>query len=66
MKIKYPKIKVKLTSNDGNAFFIMGTVQRALRKNKIPQEEINKYLEECKSGDYDHLLQTTMQWVDVS
>jgi hypothetical protein len=26
--------------------------------------EIEEYIAEATSGDYDHLLQTTMRWVD--
>jgi hypothetical protein len=63
--VKYPNIKVKLVGNDGNAFAIMGAVKNALRKNNVPKEEIDKYLEESMSGDYNNLLCTAMNWVDV-
>ena len=62
---KYPKVKVKLVVEDGNAFFILAKVQKALRRANIPKEEIDKFLNEAKSGDYDHLLRTCMEWVDV-
>jgi len=64
--VKYPNIKVQLSGEDGNAFAIMGRVGKALRNAKVPQEEIEKYYEESKSGDYDNLLQTAMRWVEVS
>jgi len=64
-KIKYPDIEVKLIGEDGNAFAIMGRVQRALKQNGVPQEEINEYLDESKSGDYDNLLVTATRWVSV-
>ncbi len=63
---KYPKIRVKLTGRDGNAFAIMGNVSRALREAKVPDEEIKVYVAESKSGDYDNLLRTAMRWVNVS
>lgn len=64
--IKYPNIKVKLTGKDGNAFFILGTVRKALKKAGVSSEEIEVWSKEAMSGDYDHLLQTCMEWVDVS
>jgi len=30
----------------------------------VPQDEIDAFFAEATSGDYDHLLQTTMRWVD--
>jgi hypothetical protein len=30
----------------------------------VPSEEIDAYFAEATSGDYDHLLHTTMAWVD--
>jgi len=64
-KIKYPDIEVKLIGEDGNAFAIMGRVQRALKDNGVPKEEINEYLDESKSGDYDNLIVTATRWVTV-
>ncbi len=64
-KIKYPDIEVKLIGEDGNAFAIMGRVQRALKDNGVPKEEINEYLDESKSGDYDNLIVTATRWVSV-
>ena len=65
MKTTYPEIEVQLTGNDGNAFAIMGAIQKALRQHDVPQDDINAVLAEMKSGDYDHLLQTAMQTVTV-
>lgn len=63
--VKYPNVEVQLSGEDGNAFMIMGKTQRALRRAGVPDETIREYLEESKLGDYDHLLQTTMNWVTV-
>lgn len=63
---KYPEIHVQLTGQDGNAFAILGAVKRELRKAKVSKEEQDLFMEEATSGDYDHLLQTTMEWVEVS
>lgn len=59
------KPEVKLLGNDGNAFAIMGTCRNALKKAKYSKEEIEQFMEDCKSGDYDHLLAVCMEWLDV-
>ena len=66
MEVKYPNVKVQLSEEDGNAFSIIGRVRRALLKGGVAPDQIEEYCKEAMSGDYDHLLQTTMKWVDVS
>jgi hypothetical protein len=61
---RYPDVQVQLSDQDGNAFAILGRTASALRRAGIPQEEIDEYFAEATGGDYDHLLQTTMRWVD--
>ncbi len=63
--IKYPDIEVQLSERDGNAFMVMGAVSKALRRAHVPKEEIDKYLEESTSGDYNNLLATATRWVTV-
>jgi len=63
MKAPETKPEVKLVGEDGNAFAIMGRVQRALKQAGADKEYIDKYLNEATSGDYDHLLQVTMEYV---
>lgn len=65
VKVKYPNITVKLVGSDGNAFAIMGKIQSALRKNKVPQTEIDECMEKMMSGDYNNLLRTAMEYVNV-
>lgn len=62
---KYPDITVKLTGTDGNAFSIIGRVEKALRRARVPIEDRNAFREEATSGDYDNVLVTAMRWVDV-
>jgi hypothetical protein len=64
MKVKYPKIKVKLVGEDGNAFAILGRCQRAMRNAGVPDTDQKKFFDEAKSGDYDHLLRTCLKWFD--
>jgi len=55
---------VKLVGEDGNVFNILGKVSKALRRAGLG-DQIEKYYEEAMAGDYDHLLQVTMRYVDV-
>jgi hypothetical protein len=64
--VKHPEITVELLGQDGNSFMILGLVAKALRRAGVPKDEIAQYQKEAMSGDYDHLLQTTMAWVDVA
>ena len=62
----YPDVSVQLTDTDGNAFVIIGTVVRSLRRAGVDAEERDRFTKEATAGDYDHLLQTCMKWVSVS
>jgi len=62
---KYPEIEVELVGQNGNAFAILANVSKALKKGGVPKEEIDKYMDEAMAGDYNHLLRTTMEWVEV-
>ncbi len=62
---RFPNIEVQLTGEDGNAFAILGKVRRELRRNDVSDEQIEEFLEDAKSGDYNHLLNTAMNWVTV-
>ena len=65
MDPKYPHITVELIGADGNAFAILGKVQRELKRAGVSSEEVKAFFTEATSGDYDHLLGTAMKWVDV-
>ena len=65
MDPKYKNISVQLTGQDGNAFAIMAKVSGALRRNDVAESEVEQYLSESMSGDYDNLLRTAMSWVNV-
>lgn len=60
---KHPDIRVKLAGEDGNAYAILGRVCKAMRRGGVSPEDIKTYQSEAKSGDYDNLLVTTMEWV---
>lgn len=56
-------VKVKLAGEDGNAFAILGRVKKALER-AGHRDLAKQYVEEAKKGDYDHLLRTTMEYVE--
>ena len=62
MKIK-PELQ--LVGEDGNPFFIVGRARGVLLENGYSQEQIAEFTSEATSGDYDHVVQTCMEWFDV-
>jgi len=54
-------IKLQLVGLDGNAYSLMGAFQQAARKQGRTAAEIKAVLDDCMSGDYDHLLQTLVK-----
>jgi hypothetical protein len=62
---RYPDVVVQLTGNDGNAFTILATIQKALKRAGVEKSEVDAYFIESTSGDYDHLIRTAMSWVTV-
>ena len=66
--LKQPKynIQVQLSGADGNAYNLLAIVRRALKRANVPQAEVDEFMAEATSSDYDHLLQTCMRWVSVS
>ena len=65
-EVRYPEIEVELVGGSGNAFAIIGAVNKALRRGGVSEEERDAFMEEATSGDYNHVLQTCMAWVAVS
>ena len=63
---KYPDVTVRLSGQDGNAFMILGTVEKALRWAGAPEDDLSAYIAEATTGDYNDLLHTTMLWVNVT
>ena len=61
MDTKYPNINIPLVGEDGNAFSILGRVQRIMRQNGL-QNEYEVFHAEATSGDYNNLLRTVMSW----
>lgn len=64
-KPKYPDIKVtvNLSGPDGNAFSILGCIQRELKRKGVAETERAEFFDQATSGSYDHLLSTCGEWV---
>ena len=56
--------KVKFIGRNGNAFFIIGTVRKALL-NVGMEREAKEFIEKATAGDYNNLLAVVMDYVDV-
>lgn len=56
------KVTLQLVGLDGNAFSILGAFRHQARKEGWSSEEIEKVLKEARSSNYDHLLQTIMDY----
>lgn len=63
---KYPNIVVPLVNEDANAFSIASRVRGALKRAGVSEEECAEYFNDALSGDYTHVLTTTLKWVNVN
>lgn len=63
--VRHPSVVVDATGLDGNAHAIVAEVAGALRRGRIPAEEIQAFRDEALSGGYDKVLSTMMRWVSV-
>lgn len=60
------KPKLDLTEvESGNAFAVLGAAVMMAKKSGWSAEKIAEYERKAKSGDYDNLLQVTMDYFDV-
>ena len=54
-----------LVGVNGNAYAVMGYVKDAMRRSgKFTQDEIDAYLKDAKSSDYNNLLYVSVQTVE--
>lgn len=58
-------ITVKLIGENGNAFNLLGIVRNALRRAGYDDAFIKKFTEEATGGDYNRLLATISEYVEV-
>ena len=62
---RYPGVVVPLSACDGNAFAVLGMVERTLARAGVSRSEIAAFRAEATSGSYDNLLVTVMRWVNA-
>ena len=65
IELRQTGVKVRLINEDGNAFHVLGKVRAALRQAGESQEFIEAFTKEATSGDYNHLLATVTEVVEV-
>ena len=51
---------IQLSGEDGNAWFIIGRARKSARRAGWTPDEVQAFVDEATSGDYDHVLQTVM------
>jgi hypothetical protein len=61
-----PTTSDDLIGVDGNAFAIMGTTSRLLKRAGASQSFTIAYMNEAMSGDYDHLIATSVAYLDCN
>lgn len=59
------RVCMNLVGLDGNAFAFMGAFSKEAKRQGWKTEEIKTVIDECKRGDYDHLLFTLMQFTEA-
>ena len=59
------RVCMNLVGLDGNAFALMGAFSKEAKRQGWKTEEIKAVIDECKSGDYDHLLFTLIQYTEA-
>ena len=57
--------KYDLVGVDGNAFSVMGYVATALKREDL-RDKVDEMRKKAMSGDYNHLLITCMDYLDMA
>lgn len=56
--------KYSLEGVNGNSFCIMAYVKTAMKKEGKSEEEMEAYIDDARSADYDHLVVVSLNKVD--
>jgi hypothetical protein len=62
---RYPKLRVKLRGEEGDAFAVLLLVAATLRRAGVPAAEITEFRKQATAGDHAHLMLTCSQWVNL-
>jgi len=60
-----PYVKIDLNGPQGNAFVVLGMCTEAARNACWTNEEINSFLDDAKSSDYEHLLEVARKHFEI-
>ena len=63
-KLVNKTVPTTLDGVNGNAFALMGHFQKEARRAGWSKEEIDLVLNEARSSDYDHLVQTLITYCE--
>ena len=63
--VKCPGVAVKLLGQDGNVFYVIGSVAQALERAHFRDEAEEFTSAAFACGSYDEVLQLVMQYVEV-
>jgi hypothetical protein len=63
--VRYPNVTCRLVGTDGNAFALIARVKRALERAGVPEDEVQEFVKQATSSDYDKLLLVIHDWVVV-
>jgi len=58
------KVQMELVGLDGNAFSLMGEFIKNARRQGWSHEEREYVLDQCMSGDYNHLLCVLLKYTE--
>jgi hypothetical protein len=64
-RAKFPAITISITGGPGNASRVIDAVANAMKRQGIDQYDIDSFLSEAASNDYDDLCRTIKSTVTV-
>ncbi|WP_323811276.1 hypothetical protein [Yoonia sp. 67-2] len=62
----HSEVSVQLSGHDGNAFIVLDRCQKASRRAKLSDAQIDAFTEEATAGGYDHLIRTALHRFNCS
>lgn len=58
-------VEVELIGRDGNALAIVAAVKNGLKRAGATPDQVAEFVKEALSGDYNNVLRTAIEWVEV-
>ena len=55
------KVKIDWASVKDNGFAMLGAFRKAARRQGYPQADIDRVIDDARSGDYEHLVNVLMR-----